>query len=429
MQEKHLDWIKWFRLLILILVGGTVFKIAFMKDVFYVPMQEAYGLTHLQIGTMLSVYTIVATSCYLVGGWVADRYKSKYLISSSMVAIGGVGLYLASAEPGYEVFLAVWAVLGLLCDCVVWAALLKGVRHVGEADEQGRMFGFLETGRGVVDTIIAFSALAIFAFAGEGVEGMKAAIIFYSVLDIVVGVLAFIFLTDGESKSGEKVSNENAKETTQGWIATLKDPSMWLVAINVFSVYIVYCGLTYFIPYMKEIYMLPVALVGVFGIINQYALKMFGGVAGGFAADKIFKSAAKYIRFSFIVIIVMMVILMMTPVGADYMYLGLIVTLLYSFVIYTMRATFFAPVEEIKMPRKQSGSAMAVASFIGYAPGLFIYIVFGNMLDANPGIEGYNMVFGTMIALSGVGFLVAHTLCKVIAKKNKQEIEVEVSLA
>lgn len=54
----------------------------------------------------------------------------------------------------------------------------------------------------------------------------------------------------------------------------IKVPGIWLVSLNVFMVYIVYCGLTYFIPYLKEMYGLPVALVGAYGIINQYFLKI-----------------------------------------------------------------------------------------------------------------------------------------------------------
>lgn len=41
--------------------------------------------------------------------------------------------------------------------------------------------------------------------------------------------------------------------------SVLKDKTIWLIAFNVFFVYAVYCGLTFFIPFLKNIYMLPVA--------------------------------------------------------------------------------------------------------------------------------------------------------------------------
>ena len=37
-----------------------------------------------------------------------------------------------------------------------WPTMLKTVRLLGTKDEQGRMFGIMEAGRGLVDTVIAF---------------------------------------------------------------------------------------------------------------------------------------------------------------------------------------------------------------------------------------------------------------------------------
>lgn len=33
--------------------------------------------------------------------------------------------------------------------------------------------------------------------------------------------------------------------------SVLKDKTIWLIAFNVFFVYAVYCGLTFFIPFLK----------------------------------------------------------------------------------------------------------------------------------------------------------------------------------
>ena len=60
------------------------------------------------------------------------------------------------------------------------AKLLKAVRNLGDNNEQGRMFGFLEGGRGIVDTLVAFSALGVFVAMGSGEAGLKSAIVFCS---------------------------------------------------------------------------------------------------------------------------------------------------------------------------------------------------------------------------------------------------------
>ena len=82
------------------------------------------------------------------------------------------------------------------------------------------------------------------------------------------------------------------------------------MSFTVFMVYVVYCGLTYFIPYLTYVYGLPVALVGAYGIINQYGLKILGGPIGGVLADKVFKGASRYIRLAFLCLIPVVAVLL-----------------------------------------------------------------------------------------------------------------------
>ncbi len=69
------DKAKWLRFLILILGGGTIYKLANLKDAFYVPMQEFMGLSHAEIGLLLSANAIIATALFVVGGMLADRFE------------------------------------------------------------------------------------------------------------------------------------------------------------------------------------------------------------------------------------------------------------------------------------------------------------------------------------------------------------------
>ena len=86
----------------------------------------------------------------------------------------------------------------------------------------------------------------------------------------------------------------------------IKSVDIWAVSLNGFTVYCIYCGLTYFIPFLNQIYFLPATAVGMYGIINQYGLKMVGGPIGGFMSDKVHKSSAKHIRAGFVVCIIAM---------------------------------------------------------------------------------------------------------------------------
>ncbi len=416
MKNKNVD--KWFKLGVLILGSGTIFKITSLVDAFYVPMQNYMHLTNTQIGNALSINGITATLGYIVSIYLADRFSKKILIPIGLIGAGCLGLYL-STLPGYGGILLTWALLSIFTDMIYWPVLLKSVRLLGDENEQGRMFGFLEAGRGVVDTIVAFSALAVFVWLGSGEAGLRGAILFYSGMLIIIGIISYFLLEHDEIPTKEKNEDINKnKIALEGMIKALKMPEIWLVSLTVFCVYSVYCGLTYFIPFLKDIYGLPVALVGAYGIINQYGLKMVGGPIGGFIADKKCKSAAKYLRISFAVATVVMIAIIMMPHDSMNVYAGMAMTLSFGAIIFTMRSVFFAPMEEIGVPREITGSAMAIGSFIGYAPTMFCFSLYGRILDKMPGMAGYKQVFIIMTAFAVMGFVISSFLCKAINKKN-----------
>ncbi|MBF4209708.1 MFS transporter [Pseudomonas donghuensis] len=398
------DKAKWFKFLVLILGGGTVYKLANLKDAFYVPMQDFMGLSHTQIGLLLSANAIIATGLFVVGGMLADRYDTRKLIPLGLIGTGALGLYLATFPP-FSSLMVVFCLLAVCADCIYWPALLKAIRGLGNDQEQGRMFGLLEGGRGVVDTLVAFSALGVFIALGSGEHGLKAAILFYALIDIAAGVLTWFLL-----KGNQAPAQTSAKNPLANLMQAIKVPAIWLVSFNVFMVYIVYCGLTYFIPYLKEVYGLPLALVGAYGIINQYMLKIFGGPAGGFIADKHFKSPSRYLKWAFLALLPMMAIILLVPKSPGFIYAGMAATLSFAFIVFSMRGVFWAPMGEVGIAPHITGSAFGIGCLIGYAPGMFAYVGYGAILDHFPGQQGYNYVFIAMMLLALIGFAVASRL-------------------
>lgn len=79
---------------------------------------------------------------------------------------------------------------------------------------------------------------------------------------IAVGIIIFFVLNDKEEAPSVEVKKEDGASQNTSMTSVLRDKTIWLIAFNVFFVYAVYCGLTFFIPFLKNIYLLPVALVG-----------------------------------------------------------------------------------------------------------------------------------------------------------------------
>lgn len=414
-QAKKSASKKWLSFGTLMLGAGTIYKLGFLKDAFYVPMQEQMGLSHTQIGTAMSIAGLISTFGFIASIYLTDRISKKIMIPLSLISICLCGLWL-STFPSYPVFLLIYCLLAVCADMLFWPTMLKTVRLLGNEDEQGRMFGIMEAGRGLMDTIVAGCALGIFYAFGSDANALRMAILFYSFVPGVVGIISYFLLepdaivnTDSQGKS----VNRN-KAAFDGMISALKNKNIWLVSLNIFFVYSVYCGLTYFIPFLQTAYSLPVALVGVYGIVNQYALKMLGGPVGGIITDKILHSATKYLKIVFMIVAIMLGIFAFLPHQNLNVFIGMTITLSIGACVFSMRAIFFAPMDEVHVPREITGSAMSLGSFIGYLPGAFMYAVYGSILDKNAGFTGYRIVFILMAVFAVLGFLLSTYLVKLI---------------
>ncbi|HHZ6770906.1 TPA: MFS transporter [Proteus mirabilis] len=407
---------KWGKLCFLILGGGTIFKLSSMKDVFYVPMQQDWGLSNTQIGFGFTIYAIIQTIGLFSSLYIADRFSKKILLPAGLIGVGLCGAYLSTLPP-FTGYLIAFGAMAFFGEVVYWPVLLKSVHLLGNKEEQGRMFGFLEAGRGVVDVLVASGALYIFVLFGEGKAGMQAGLIYYTLATIIVGIITY-FIVDNDDKKETSSASEANRQVLEGIKNVVKCPNLWLASMSIFFVYSAYCGLTYFIPFLKDIYALPIALIGAYGIINQYALKMIGGPLGGFLADKVAKSPTIYLKWTFLLSAIAMAIFIMLPHDSMNVYLGMTATLGFGAIIFSQRAIFFAPMDEIGTPRQYAGSAMAFGCIIGYMPSMFAYALYGSLLDNFEGIQGYNYVFSIMVTFSLLGFICATILAKRIKMIN-----------
>lgn len=101
--------------------------------------------------------------------------------------------------------------------------------------------------------------------------------------------------------------------------------------------------------------------------------------------------------------------------------IGMGITLSISAVVFSMRAIYFASMDEIQVPREITGSAMSIGSFIGYLPGAFMYAVYGNILDRFAGLSGYRIVFLMMAVFGVCGFLLSTYIIRTIKKDKKKD--------
>jgi nitrate/nitrite transporter NarK len=408
---------RWLIMTCLCLSGGIIYLLPFLREVYYIPLQKALNLTNTQLGVLMSVFGITAMISYFPGGWLADRISPRKLITISMLSTGIAGLYFVSF-PSYPLSIVIHAFWGVTCTLTFWAALIKATRNWAPSTEQGRAFGILESGRGIAEFLSSTALLAVFAKLGSGKFGLSWVIIIFSIMDILIGVMAWLTLEDTVKKNSDaetKIYKIGLKEI----IKVLKMPVVWLISVVILAAYSAYWGSYYFTPYATDVFMMSVVFGGALGV-GKMLIKPLSALGAGFLADKI--GASKTVSWSFVILIFSFGVFIFTPGSPKLVLILIINTALASLAIFALRGVYFALLEEGGVPLAVTGTATGALSVIGFTPDVFMPLLGGILLDRYPGALGYRYFFIFISGLCIIGLLAALLILrKVTRQKGKKE--------
>ena len=388
---------------VLCLSGGTIYNLPYIWEVFYIPTQQAFGLSKTQLGVLLSVFGGISMITYFLGGWLADRVSPRKLISSAMLVTGVIGLYYATF-PGFKMLLIIHVIWALSISLVFWNAMIKATRDWAPSEEQGRAFGFLEGGRGVVEVIPTTVLLALFAWLGSDDAAFSTVIICFSVINILVGIAAWLIL-----KEPDDDNHAEAEETkrTVGWEElriVLKMPVVWLTALVIMGANTAYWGTYTFTTYASEIFLMTVVMAGVLSVGRMW-VKPFAAVVSGYVADRIGISRA--VAFCMLLTTISFALFTITPANPAVLPFVIVNVGLAALGIFAVRGIYFALLDEGGVPIAMTGTAAGVASGIGFLPEFYMPLFNGIVLDTYPGLTGYRILFGFVTATVVIGFLAA----------------------
>ena len=143
--------------------GESIFLLPFvLARVFRPTFLDVFGITNLELGVAFSVYGIVAMIAYFAGGPLADRYSARALMTTALVTTGLGGIVLTTI-PSTQVMNVLWGVWGATTILLFWSAMLRATREWGGDHAQGRAYGLLDGGRGLLAALIASATVLIFA--------------------------------------------------------------------------------------------------------------------------------------------------------------------------------------------------------------------------------------------------------------------------
>ena len=223
---------KWMTLILVAFAGGIITKLPYLRETYMAPLMEATGANATQLGLIMSAYGIVNFICYFPGGILADKFSCKSLIVFSCIGTALAGFWFWTM-PSFIWLVVIHAIFAITTVFTFWAAMVKSINRLGEAEEQGRLFGLLEGGRGLIGTIAAFGSVAVFSWATNSIGGMQNAIMYYSVLMLAAGILCFIFMENDKpvAKTAEQKAAEGNPLNMKDFMEVAKMPRVWLCGL------------------------------------------------------------------------------------------------------------------------------------------------------------------------------------------------------
>lgn len=400
---------KYGTLLLLATGAGIIFQLPYIRETFYVPIQNAMNLSNAQMGLLSSGYATMSLFSYFIGGIIADKFSARKLLTFSFIATGALGLWF-STFPGYTISRVIFVLMGISTIITYWSACIKATRMLGTEEEQGRLFGLQEGLRGIMNALLVFGMTAAFTHFADEVAGASAAIKVCSIVVIIIGILNFIFIEDTKKEE----NSESFIEVTKGMFKALLIPRVWLLVAIVFTAYSVYGLIAYATTFAQKFYGLSAASAATLGGI-RYLIQGAGGIVGGFLADKM-KSRFKVIIGGCIGLALSFGLFIVVPSKASLCVMVVANFFVGLFFIYAVRSQYFAVHDDAGIPLNMSGRVSGIASCLGYTPDIFMYTLVGSWMD-NYGRTGYNMTWAYAMVAAVLCAIITFILSRIVKKE------------
>lgn len=396
MAEKNYS--RYFQFFLIILAAGSIFPLIYLKTNYQETILEVYGISLKQLNGIFSVLGVAYLVGYSPSGWLADRFSAKKLLFISLLICGLTGLWFAQV-PSYSMVLVIFGIWGFFSVFTFWAAHLKLVKLIAKKEEEGRFFGALDGGRGLVEAILASIALFIFTnVLGDSTalahkkEALQFVVYMYSTALILVSVLILIFVKEDKtsikkefiSKAAETSKKVNMKDFKQ----IFSNKFIWLLGGIIFMSYIVTWSVYYQGGFLQTNIKIDAATVGEITVLMLW-MRPIGGVLGGFLGDKFGRSNILMIALGLAA--TFLIAISTAPITMPHMYFKIQVIMV-GLMIYTVRGLYWSLLGECKIDEKVLGLAIGVVSFIGYLPDILMPLVnieLFKTLGPNGGYNGY----------------------------------------
>ena len=392
----------------LIIAGEAIFLLPFIvMRVFKPVIREVFLISDIEIGQAQAFYGITALFSYFFGGFMADRWEARKLLSISLVLTSIGGIVMISI-PTIEIFKIIYTLWGISTTFLFWAALIKATRQWGNENNQGLSFGLLDGGRGLFAASIAFFGVTILSYlfpedaALVTYEDKKITLqfIFAVITTIVLIIGIFVWFT---LPGGTINSNKKTLFSFQLIFTLLKKRKIIFHSLMILSAYSAYKLTGVFGTYARDVWSFSLENATYFAVMIQFSRPIIVILIGSIA-DHL--SPSKLMIPCFICILFSSLMIGLGGSEANYFTIYFCLFILIALGTYSLRGLYFALIEEIKAPIQLTGTLVGIISVIGFTPDIFMSLLIGYMLGNDPTVLEYQKLFTlfTLFPLLGLVF-------------------------
>ncbi len=420
------DLKRYLQFLLVIVASGAIFPLVYLKAQYQETILMVYDMSIQQLNTIFVIMGFVFVIGYFPSGILSDKFSAKGMLVLSLLGTAAGGIWFAQV-PSYGAIIVIFSMWGFFTGVTFWGAHLKVVKMLAKPSEEGRFFGILDGGKGLIEAVLASIALAIFTAvlggSDDGVimeEALLSVVYMYIAVLVAAAVLVIIFVKEVKTENTEVTSE--AKEESKFKFSDVgkifKNKYVYYQGIIVFAGYTLFWTNYYFSGYLQTNLEISLEAAGTIMVIILW-MRPIGGTLGGIMADKI--GNVKTIRIVLTAGCIGLLVLSLAPASLPVTFFSG-AAIISGLVFYMIRATFWTLLGESNIEPMIMGTAIGVISVMGFVPDIilpYVHTFWTNMFGAAGGNTGY---FITSVCIGAVG-IVATVLYSRSRKLDKQKSE------
>lgn len=122
---------KWVAFIVLTIAAGLIYRVPYLKTVFYNPLVQAFAISNTEVGAMMSYYSLTKTILYIPAGILVDRFDNRKMLVFSLVMLA-VLTFVYAMIPSMTIVYILYMLMAI-SNVIFWTAFVKAVRKLRSA--------------------------------------------------------------------------------------------------------------------------------------------------------------------------------------------------------------------------------------------------------------------------------------------------------